>query len=57
MTKPNFQAMTTSELRAYVLANREDNEAFHVLSDRIRENGKPITLEELERKLQQKEIK
>jgi hypothetical protein len=28
MTKPNFEAMSKEELRAYVLANREDDEAI-----------------------------
>ncbi len=39
MTKPNFSAMSTSELRAYVLKHRSDNEAFYALSDRIHTEG------------------
>jgi hypothetical protein len=31
--KPNFQAMSLSELRAYVLEHREDEAAFHALVD------------------------
>ncbi len=35
MTKPNFTAMSDKELRAYVLANKDDQDAFHVYCDRI----------------------
>lgn len=48
MTKPNFKAMSKQELRAYVLQYPEDNEAFYELSDRIRANARPVTLEQLE---------
>ncbi len=34
MTKPNFEAMSKEELRAYVLANREDDEAIRELFSR-----------------------
>lgn len=34
--KPNFQAMSLSELRAYVLEHREDEAAFHALVDRYK---------------------
>lgn len=33
--KLNFQEMNKKELRAYVLAHRDDNEAFYALVDRI----------------------
>lgn len=33
--KPDFQAMSKAELRAYVLEHRDDTEAFHALTDRI----------------------
>ncbi len=36
MNKPNFQTMSQAELRAYVLANREDTEAFYALADRLK---------------------
>ncbi|MGK7883657.1 MAG: hypothetical protein AB4057_03405 [Crocosphaera sp.] len=36
MNKPNFQTMTQAELRAYVLANREDTEAFYALADLLK---------------------
>lgn len=34
MTKPDFSKMTRQELRAYILAHREDDEAIKVLSGR-----------------------
>ncbi|MEH2168719.1 MAG: hypothetical protein V7K41_19090 [Nostoc sp.] len=44
MTKANFQAMTKQELRAYVLEHRDDREAFHALTDKLREEpGTEIT--------------
>jgi hypothetical protein len=36
--KPSFDIMSTAELRAYVLAHRDDNEAFHTLVDRLEES-------------------
>lgn len=36
--KPDFNVMTKSELRAYVLEHREDTEAFEALADRIYAN-------------------
>lgn len=45
--KPNFKEMSTAELRAYVLEHRQDNDAFYALSDRIKEQGKPLIVEEL----------
>lgn len=47
--------MTTPELRAYVLQHRDDDEAFYALSDRIRENGKPLKLEDLPELIRRKE--
>jgi hypothetical protein len=35
MTKPNFTAMSKSELKAYLLKHRNDTEAFHALMDKI----------------------
>lgn len=35
MTKPDFTKMSRAELRAYVLENRKDTEAFQALADRI----------------------
>lgn len=33
--KPNFQEMSKKELRTYVLAHRDDNDAFYALADKI----------------------
>ena len=34
--KPDYDAMSKAELRAYVLARRDDNEAFYKLIDRYK---------------------
>ena len=34
MTRSDFEAMSRKDLRAYILENREDEEAFHVYMDR-----------------------
>lgn len=50
MNQPNFQAMSQADLRAYVLAHRDDLEAFHSLADRLRtQPGRKLSLEEIER--------
>lgn len=36
--KPNFEAMSRKELREYVLAHRDDDEAFYALMDKIKQN-------------------
>ncbi len=33
--KPNFQQMSRKELRTYVLAHREDDEALRIYMDRL----------------------
>ena len=33
--KPNFTTMTTTELRAYVLAHRDEEEALHAYLDKL----------------------
>ncbi len=35
MSQPNFETMTKKDLRAYVLANINDTDAFHALCDRL----------------------
>ncbi len=35
VNKPNFSAMSDKNLRAYVLANKHDQNAFHDYCDRI----------------------
>jgi hypothetical protein len=39
MAKPNFEAMTNAELRAYALAHREDLEALRTLASRRNPNA------------------
>ena len=40
--KPDFAKMTTADLRAYVLAHRDDQEALHVYLDKLHaENPNP----------------
>ncbi|BAZ29455.1 hypothetical protein NIES4074_19010 [Cylindrospermum sp. NIES-4074] len=36
MSQPNFQAMSTKELRAYVLSHRDDQEAFYTYVDKLK---------------------
>ncbi len=38
MNQHNFQTMSRKELRAYVLAHREDKEAFYAFVDRLHES-------------------
>jgi hypothetical protein len=51
MTKPNFSAMSKSELKAYLLKNRNDTKAFHALMDKITSepNQTFYTVEEVEK--------
>ncbi len=39
--KPNFLAMTKSELKRYLLEHRNDNEAFEALMDKINAEPNP----------------
>lgn len=38
--KPDFQAMSRKELRAYVLKHRDDDEAFYAYRDKSKAEGK-----------------
>ncbi len=56
-TQPNFQQMPITQLKAYVLAHRNDDEAFHVYIDRRRAaspNPVPMTIDEAEAELQRR---
>ncbi|MEH1780390.1 DUF6887 family protein [Nostoc sp.] len=44
--KPNFEQMAIKQLRAYILAHREDEEAIHALAMRLRNEGRAGTVEE-----------
>jgi hypothetical protein len=43
---PNFEQMTIKQLRAYILAHRDDEEAIHALAMRLRNEGKTGTVDE-----------
>jgi hypothetical protein len=49
MINRNFDTMNQAELRAYVLANRDDQEAFYALADSLRLNpGKKLSEKDIE---------
>jgi hypothetical protein len=63
VTHHDFDQMTQSELRAYVIAHPDDQKAFHAFVDRKSANASPETfsppqsqsdVEEMERLIQQK---
>ncbi|RAM49099.1 MAG: hypothetical protein C6Y22_24640 [Hapalosiphonaceae cyanobacterium JJU2] len=39
MTSPNYEAMTTKQLRTYVLEHRDDQNAINALASRVEANG------------------
>lgn len=43
--RPDFSTMTDVELRAYVLANRQDMEAFHAYVDRMQQRPPVAVIE------------
>ncbi|MCC5615400.1 hypothetical protein LC605_09995 [Nostoc sp. CHAB 5836] len=49
MTKPKFAAMSKTELKGYLLENRNDTEAFHALMDKINAEPNPkfYTIDEI----------
>lgn len=53
--KPNFKAMTSQELKSYVLSHRDDDEAFYAYVDRVHEREDRVvypplnSLEDLEK--------
>lgn len=48
MSKPNFQAMSQKELHNYVLAHREDREAFYAYVDKLHTEGNWIEMPPLQ---------
>ncbi|MBC6471470.1 MAG: hypothetical protein GDA48_00350 [Hormoscilla sp. GM102CHS1] len=40
MNKPNFQTMNQKELRAYMLAHRDDEQAFYAYVDKLHAEAK-----------------
>jgi hypothetical protein len=48
MSKPNFEAMSQKELHNYVLAHRDDQEAFYAYVDRLHDEGNWIDMPPVE---------
>jgi hypothetical protein len=48
MIQPNFQAMSQKELQSYVLAHRDDQEAFYAYVDRLHQEGNWIEMPAVE---------
>ncbi|QKQ75049.1 hypothetical protein [Nostoc sp. TCL240-02] len=48
MSKPNFQAMSQKELQAYVLAHRDDREAFYAYLDKLHVEANWVEMPALE---------
>jgi alkyl sulfatase BDS1-like metallo-beta-lactamase superfamily hydrolase len=44
--KPNFEQMTMKDLREYILAHRDEEDAIHAMAIRLRNQGKTGTVEE-----------
>ena len=45
--KPNFESMSRQELRAYVLAHRDDNEAFYAYMDKLNAEADSVKMPDL----------
>ncbi|MFB2938935.1 hypothetical protein ACE1B6_27085 [Aerosakkonemataceae cyanobacterium BLCC-F154] len=48
MSKPNFKAMSQKDLQAYVLAHRDDQEAFYAYIDKLHAEATWIEMPPLE---------
>ncbi|MGA9381885.1 MAG: hypothetical protein WBV73_24255 [Phormidium sp.] len=48
MSKPNFKAMSQKDLQAYVLAHRDDQEAFYAYVDKLHAEATWIEMPPLE---------
>ncbi|MBD2594013.1 hypothetical protein H6G74_06675 [Nostoc spongiaeforme FACHB-130] len=55
MTKPDFSKMTRQELRAYILAHREDDEAIEALIKRGNPNSAKYPFPQTEEDFQEME--
>ena len=53
--KPNYSEMTRKELRAYVIRNREDEEAIEYLIRTAKMDGKKYPLATTEEELQEQQ--
>lgn len=45
MSKPNFQAMNQKDLHNYVLAHRDDQEAFYAYVDKLHAEANWVALQ------------
>ena len=45
MTAAEYQSMSLDELRRYMLAHREDQNAFQIYVDRSKAEGRMVTLD------------
>jgi alkyl sulfatase BDS1-like metallo-beta-lactamase superfamily hydrolase len=55
MIKPNFAAMSNEELKTYVLQHRDDDDALHELTVRVKTQGKRLnSIKELKQVIQEK---
>ena len=54
--KPNFETMTRKELKAYVLAHRDDREAFDLLMSRRSPDSEAVWYDASLSQAQSKEI-
>lgn len=66
MTRPDFDRMNLHELKAYMLAHRDDTKAFHAYMDRsdterpvltVLEPDEPLTEQVLEEVLRRKRVR
>ena len=48
MSNPNFQAMSQKELHSYILAHRDDQEAFYAYVDKLHQEGNWVEMPPVE---------
>ncbi len=51
MTTPNFDQMSKSELKAYLVTHANDTQAFYALMDKVKAEPNPVyySLEDIDR--------
>lgn len=57
MSEPNFSVISDKDLRVYVLANKDDQQAFHTYCYRIyaKQGVKVTSMEQFSQRIQEKE--
>ena len=48
MSNPNFQAMSQKELHSYILAHRDDQEAFYAYVDKLHKEANWVEMPSVE---------